>query len=150
MKLPTLLILSASMTFLVGCGADSGWGFTLPAGNADVGETLFTSLDCNSCHVVAGNSAIRQPDSPQLSIPIGGSVARIKTYGELVTSVINPSHRLPRNLPQGAMTEDGQSAMRNYNEVLTVQQLIDLVAFLQAQYELEHFTPSIYPHYSHP
>jgi predicted RNase H-like nuclease len=51
---------------------------------------------------------------------------------------------------KGAMTEDGQSAMRNYKEVLTIQQLIDLVALLQSQYELEHFTPSIRPHYSHP
>ena len=48
------------------------------------------------------------------------------------------------------MNKDRKSAMRNYNEVLTVQQLIDLVAFLQAHYELKHFTPSIYTHYSHP
>lgn len=150
MKALGLLMLSASMTFLAGCGADSGWGFTLPTGNPDVGRALFTSLDCNSCHVVSGNSDIKQPDNPQLSIPLGGNVARIKTYGELVTSVINPSHTLPHNIPEGAMTEDGQSAMRNYNEVLTVQQLIDLVAFLQAQYDLKQFSPSVYPHYSHP
>jgi hypothetical protein len=149
-KLLCALIVSASVTCLAGCGADSGWGFTLPAGNAEVGEALFTSLECHSCHVVSGNSDIGQPDNPQLSIPVGGSVARIKTYGELVTSVINPSHRLPQRIPEGAITEAGQSAMKNYNEVLTVQQLIDLVAFLQAQYELKHFTPSIYPHYSHP
>eukprot|EP00036_Acanthoecidae_sp_10tr_P001320 CAMPEP_0182931124 /NCGR_PEP_ID=MMETSP0105_2-20130417/27482_1 /TAXON_ID=81532 ORGANISM="Acanthoeca-like sp., Strain 10tr" /NCGR_SAMPLE_ID=MMETSP0105_2 /ASSEMBLY_ACC=CAM_ASM_000205 /LENGTH=73 /DNA_ID=CAMNT_0025069511 /DNA_START=1 /DNA_END=219 /DNA_ORIENTATION=- len=61
-------------------------------------------------------------------IPLGGSSGRITTYGELVTSVINPSHKLTRRQPVSMTSVDGESRMRNMNNVLTVQELIDLVA----------------------
>ena len=34
------------------------------------------------------------------------------------------------------VSEDGQSKMYVYNEVMTVQELIDLVAYLQNRYEV--------------
>jgi hypothetical protein len=34
------------------------------------------------------------------------------------------------------MTETGESTMRNYNDVMSVQELIDLVEFLQSKYEI--------------
>jgi hypothetical protein len=61
----------------------------------------------------------------------------VKTYGDLVTSIVNPSHRLARGYPREEVSTDGVSLMSwvFLNEVITVQQLIDIVAFLQDEYE---------------
>ena len=37
--------------------------------------------------------------------------------------------------------------MRNYNDTLTVNELVDLVAFLQSRYELVAYDTSDYPMY---
>ena len=66
-----------------------------------------------------------------MSIALGGEVTRIQTYGELVTSIINPSHRLAEGYPVDTVSVDGKSRMRNYNDVMTVTELTDLVMFLQ-------------------
>jgi hypothetical protein len=65
-------------------------------------------------------------------------VTRVKTYGDLVTSIINPSHKLAPGYRPDDVTEGGRSLMeRAYlNEVMTVQELIDLVAYLQPLYEV--------------
>ncbi len=116
----------------------SGRGFTLPEGEAERGKAVFSELACSSCHSVSGHEDLRPEGfEPEMTVALGGETPRIATYGELVTSVINPSHRLARRYSMEAVSEDGVSKMRNYNDVMTVDQLIDLVAFLQAQYELK-------------
>ncbi len=150
MKILSLLLGPFILMLLSGCdtGPKSGHGFTLPEGNADRGQQTFVQLQCNSCHVVQGNTKIQQPDKPELSIPLGGKVRHIQTYGELVTSVINPSHKLAKGYPILMITSaPGTSRMKNYNETMTVNQLIDLVAFLQTQYELEPYNSSRYRPY---
>ena len=127
----------------------SGRGFTLPEGEVDRGKAVFAALDCSSCHSVSGHEDLR-PDGfeAEMTVALGGETARIATYGELVTAIINPSHRLARGYSTEAVATDGASRMRNYNDVMTVDELINLVAFLQAQYEL---TPPertyYYPYY---
>ena len=68
----------------------------------------------------------------------------MKTYGELVTSIINPSHVLSPGYPKELITKNNQSAMPNFNDTMTVRQLIDLVAFLQSRYELVLPEPATY------
>jgi hypothetical protein len=70
------------------------------------------------------------------SVVLGGETRRVKTYGELVTSIINPSHILALGYPKELITKGDQSAMTNFNDTLTVRQLADLVAFLQSRYQL--------------
>ena len=79
-------------------------------------------------------------DGPTI-LQLGGAVSSIKTQGDLVTSIINPSHRVV-GWRSETMGPDGQSIMTVYNEFMTVQQLIDLVAFLQQRYD---FVPPVYP-----
>jgi len=68
---------------------------------------------------------------------LGGQTTVIKTYGDLVTSVINPSHKIfRRHSKQKVSTEEGGSKMITYNEVMTVQQLVDLVTYLESNYEI--------------
>ena len=93
---------------------------------------------------MAGIEQLAADGEPELSIVLGGEVARLKTYGELVTSIINPSHRIARGYPADVVQADGQSKMKNYNDVMTVSQLIDLVAFLQSHYSLIEYEPTEY------
>ena len=148
---PRRALLSCVLTLTVavaGCtpAQKSGKGFTLPDGDAEVGKTAFTQLNCHQCHTVAGTDLPLVEDR-EMNIRLGGEVSRIGTYGELVTSIINPSHRLAKGHLTEEVSADGESLMRNYNEILTVQQLIDLTAFLQSRYILRKYEPTEYPMY---
>jgi L-cysteine S-thiosulfotransferase len=116
----------------------SSAGFRLPDGDAERGKAVFLELKCHTCHTVQGTD-IPLPSKEYAYVRVvvlGGEVQRVKTYGELVTSIINPSHSLAPGYPKELITKDNQSAMTNFNDTMTVQQLIDLVAFLQSRYKL--------------
>lgn len=129
----------AGLALLQGCygGPESGMGFRLPDGEADRGRAAFVDLQCHSCHVVQGLE-LPAPDTVEMEVVLGREVSRVQTYGELVTSIINPSHRLAPHYTHPEVTVDGESRMATayLNEVITVQQLIDLVAFLQPLYRV--------------
>mgnify|MGYP005851714117 CR=1 FL=1 len=131
-------------------GPHSGHGFTLPTGDALRGQATFVALNCGDCHSVAGRKDLPQPNDAQMTVPLGGETTQIQTYGQLVTSVINPSHKISQRHLDTAVAEDGESKMRNYNEIMTVGQLIDLVTFLQDQYTLKLPAPTHYPYYGIP
>lgn len=121
---------------LAACGRQSPVGFRLPDGGAEAGREAFVELRCNSCHDVHGVAIEHLGGLTRVTL--GGDTTRVRTYGELVTSIINPSHKIaPPNRGEGA-TAEGESLMTYayLNEVMTVQQLIDLVAFLQPTYRL--------------
>ncbi|MHA7871331.1 MAG: c-type cytochrome [Hyphococcus sp.] len=130
-----LFLLAAGLA-LAGCDLSpkSSYGFKLPDGDPEAGRQVFVDKQCASCHAIAGYEALRDGVDPEMTVMIGGMSTRIDTYGELVTSVINPSHQIARRYKEETFSTDGESNMRNYNDVLTVSELIDLVAFLQAQY----------------
>jgi L-cysteine S-thiosulfotransferase len=144
----TLLVVLFAFA-LSGCapGPESGAGFRLPAGNTEHGLQAFTDLQCNACHVVEGLE-LPYRGTMAANVTLGGEVTRVRTYGELVTSIINPSHRIAPGYPAEEVTVDGESLMASaaLNEVMTVQQLIDLVAFLEARYRV---TPPTYDPYGH-
>lgn len=118
-------------------------GFALPEGDIEEGKMTYRKLACNTCHSISEIEWKGGSDS--LKIHLGGEVSSQKSYGDLVTSVINPSHKIARAYKQETVTEEGLSKMKNYNEVMTVQELIDLVAFLQSEYKVRlpstHYPP---------
>jgi hypothetical protein len=133
------LAIVACAGLIQGCFSDpeSPIGFRLPDGNAEQGLRAFEDLQCYGCHAVQGVE-FPSGSTDSVSVILGGGVTRVKTYGELVTSIINPSHKLAPGYKDEEMTIDGASRMElaYLNEVVTVQQLIDLVAFLQPRYNL--------------
>lgn len=133
-----IVAIALTLAALAGCGADrmSEKGFSLPAGNAQDGQEAFVYLHCFECHFIEGLELppVESDDNPY--VQLGGKVSRVKTYGDLVTSIINPSHKLAPGYPLETITDDGQSRMPIYNRYMTVQELIDIVAFLQPQYEV--------------
>ena len=148
-----ILAVFTAVFLLVGCdsGVKSGRGFSLPDGDVDRGREAFVALQCNACHYIGDVEQLPAADEEdRISVMLGGKVGSIRTYGELVTSVINPSHRLIRRYPKDQVaTEEGESLMRVYNDVMTVNQLIDLVAFLQSNYTLQPYERTTYRLY-HP
>nr|WP_298998398.1 c-type cytochrome [uncultured Allomuricauda sp.] len=120
-------------------------GFALPEGDIDQGKLTYERLACNSCHSISGIAWKGGSDS--LNILLGGEVSSKKTYGELVTSVINPSHKIAPRYKKIAVTKEGDLKMDNYNYIMTVQELIDLVTFLQSEYKVEVPKTNYYPYY---
>lgn len=135
---------------MTGCqwGADSPHGFSLPKGNAGAGKALFVDYGCIDCHTVDGIEP--RPDNEYRllePIQLGGKSPRVKTYASLVTSVINPSHKLSRRYPVSMTSKDGESRMPNINDVLTVADLVDIVAFLQPKYQVVPYRTTEYRMY---
>ncbi len=119
----------------------------LPEGDAARGQEAFVALQCTSCHVVAGVDLPAPAAEGPVRYTLGGEVTRIRSYEELVTSVVNPTHRLARSFRQEELTQDGESLMPALNDVMTVSQLVDIVAFLQQQYSLKPRPTYRYPTY---
>jgi hypothetical protein len=138
-----LLVVMAACSY----GPESPKGFSLPEGDVVKGEQVFMKYQCQACHALKGHeddSLIKEFDTP---IPLGGTSSMVKTYAQLVTSVINPSHKLAarrKSIEEKITNDDGTSKMRVFNDVMTVQELIDLVAFLQPKYQVK---PITYTHY---
>lgn len=138
------------LAVLAGCYSDpmSQRGFSLPEGDAMAGREAFLYMQCNQCHTIVDENLPRIPGAEPY-VELGGKVTRIKTYGELVTAIINPSHDLAKGYAEELVSEDGESNMYNYNGVMTVQELINLVTFLQPHYKV--FVPeTTYPKYHFP
>lgn len=136
----------AAGSVLIGCD-NEGHGFALPPGNVEQGEAAFVELQCNRCHSVKDSvQRMQEGAHPQIYIQLGGEKTRVTTYGELVTSIINPSHRLARGMDPRHVNSEGESKMPRYNDVMTVQQLVDLTKFLSRKYSV--WTPEyrVVPH----
>ena len=101
-------------------------------------------MECTACHTVDGIELPDPEEMLELSVMLGGEVPQVKTYADLVTSIINPSHKIMTRYPQELAEKDGVSKMPIYNDLLTVTDLIDIVAFLEPRYTLRPYTPTSY------
>ena len=130
------LIVLVPMLALVACAESQGPDFVLPEGDADAGQALFVTYSCNSCHTIPNLDLPEPEEQGPVRVVLGGSVSRVATYPELLTAIVNPSHRLARRfLSADQVSRDGESLMVVYNDVMTVTELIDLVTFLESRYE---------------
>ena len=130
-------------------GPGSPRGFSLPNGDVAKGKAVFLKYECLSCHALED---VEQPDiknTVNMSVRIGGKITQVKTYAELVTAIINPSHSFSRGYALELIQKDGKSLMKNFNDVMTVAELVDLVVFLQPHYELVPYAPTRYQYYGY-
>ena len=140
--------MSSILLIIVVAACDSGpnspRGFSLPEGDAVNGEKVFMKFNCLSCHKLDGfdYDAVNKEMEP--AVQLGGLTTGVKTYADLVTSVINPSHKLSQHYKRQVALAEGPSKMPVFNDVMTVTKLVDLVTFLQGKYEIK---PVEYTHY---
>ena len=145
-----MAFLLVSLTALSACDQDammSSKGFRLPDGDAVAGRDVFLYMQCNQCHSISGEELPVLPGQESPYVELGGDVTQVRTYGQLITSIINPSHELARGYAEEVVSEDGESDMYIYNSHMTVQELIDIVMFLQPFYDVvvPHAQYGIYP-----
>ena len=107
-----------------------GWFFTLPAGDAIQGGLVFSKWECYSCHKVARRS-FRRPDAGGVGPDFGPAHADLPG-GYLAESIVNPNKVIAGE--QGRYrAEDGRSSrMRDYTEVMTLRELMDVAAYLKS------------------
>ena len=108
-------------------GTPKGWRFTLPKGDPAKGREVFEKLECYSCHEVRGER-FPAPNAPALAGPELSMMGPLHSPEFFAESIINPSAVIERN--DGYAAPDGSSKMPSYNSLLTVQETIDLVAYL--------------------
>jgi len=112
-------------------------GFVLPEGDIARGEQVFVAYQCHGCHTIPGIEFPATDYTPRLMLEIGGEVYNVNNYGELLTSVVNPDHVIStkyKALLERAERAPLVSPMPDFGERMSVAELIDLVAFLHAQY----------------
>lgn len=117
-----------------GCGRDSS-AFVLPAGDPAAGRETFVELQCNGCHTVAGVDMAVPVADPPVGVDLA-VVSRRRTDSELAMAIIDPDHALATRFASGVMDVRGHSRMGDYSDVMSVRQLIDVVAFLKAHEQL--------------
>jgi mono/diheme cytochrome c family protein len=135
---------------LAGCDdAQPVRGFVLPEGDIDRGRQVFLDQGCHQCHTIQSIELPERPEHAPITLQLGGKVYRVKDYGELLDAIVNPDHIISPKYLMTLEKEDRKGAttpMPNFNEDLTVAELIDLVAFLHAQYS--KMDPQYYRGYS--
>jgi L-cysteine S-thiosulfotransferase len=126
------------MTQQSGVATPKGWRFTLPAGDHYSGRQVFIDFECFKCHEVVGEDfpAPKAEQGDVGSVLSGmGAMHPVNYFTEVI---IDPnasvSWRVTRHKAEtkGYLGPDGTSKMPSYNETMTIQQLIDLVAYLKS------------------
>lgn len=104
-----------------------GWNFSLPEGDAKAGKTVFLNMKCYSCHTIEIPGEKLPPSRSKGAGPaLTGYAALPKEY--LAESIIKP-HTIVA--APGYALKEGRATMGEYNHLLSVQELIDIVAFLK-------------------
>jgi len=107
-----------------------GWHFSLPAGNAFAGEELFVKMECFSCHKVAGRS-FRRVDTGGVGPELGSGHARLPR--EYLAESVLDRHKVIAGDEDRYKGEDKRgSKMGDYSEIMTVRELVDVVAYLRS------------------
>lgn len=103
-----------------------------------VGQTTFAALGCIYCHQVDGVTftASGSEMASDLIVTLGGTQPKAKTYGQLVTAIIHPNADILRD-DSRYVDASGKSLMPDYARTMTVQQMTDVVTFLQEHYDIE-------------
>jgi len=101
-----------------------------PQGNAEAGRLVFRMYKCFACHEVAGPEGQGLKIRTSVSAPLLDSRLGKMEPGEVITSIVAPSHKVPES---NTKESGGKlSPMGDFTHALTVRQLVDLVAFLRS------------------
>lgn len=102
-----------------------GWTFTMPKGNPAKGRAVFDKFSCYSCHEVRGEK-FPPLDKGQAVGPELSQMGPMHPLEYFTESTINPD-AVGAKKYRGP---DGKSKMPSFNEDMTVQELVDLSAYM--------------------
>ena len=109
-------------------GTPEGWKFAWPAGDPAKGREVFVKLECFSCHEVRGET-FAAPGDPDKVGPELSAMGSLHPAEYFVEALISPNATIEKG--KGYEAADGSSKMPSFNDAMTVQELVDLVAFLR-------------------
>jgi len=112
-----------------GHGTPEAWRFSWPAGNPPAGREVFVKLECYTCHEVKGESFPAPGERDKLG-PELSSMGPLHEAEYFAEAIINPNAVIEKG--KGYEASDGTSKMPSYNDSVTVQEIVDLVAYLAA------------------
>jgi hypothetical protein len=103
------------------------WKFTLPEGDAEQGKATFMKMRCFTCHVV------RVPGEETTTVGKAPGPVLGPGYAELPAEYLAESIiRAHKTVAApGYQARKDVAGMGNYNYFLTLEELIDLVAFMK-------------------
>ncbi len=129
MRIPLFVAVAVLFIWQASCQTDASKALALPAGQADDGREAFVRLQCNRCHST--------PDIAWIGVELEGDVhvkitaaSKPASREELITSITNPSYKISKRHILAMTTKDWESRMLPYAEVMTVQELCDIIAYL--------------------
>jgi hypothetical protein len=106
------------------------WKFTLPAGDAVAGKAAFIKMDCPSCHTVPGVALPRERTSGGVGPDLGPGYAKLPPE-YIAESIIDSHKHIAGTLEKYTGLDKVSSKMGDYNGLLSVRELIDIVAFVR-------------------
>jgi mono/diheme cytochrome c family protein len=144
----TLVALLSLLTLGAACTYQPLFDLPIEEGDIDAGLQAFIDHRCHQCHNVAG---VRLPELTGASAPLlelGGETSYLRAYSDLVTSIINPDHRIAEpyreQMERRALLPLESPMPMAHIDTMTVRQLIDIVAFLDSRYILiEEYDPEL-------
>jgi len=90
---------------------------------------VFVKLECYSCHEVRGEK-FPAPSEPGKVGPELSAMGPLHEPEYFAEAIVHPNAVIDRG--KGYEAADGSSKMPSYNDSVTVQEVVDLVAYLRA------------------
>lgn len=149
-KYPLILLPLLALASCQDPAARMAKGFRLPEGNIEHGQAAFLDLNCQQCHTVAGANLPKSEAPSAVTYELGGEVRKVKSYGELVTSIIQPQHVVAAEYLDKLKKDERPgtaSPMPSFNDRMTVTQMTDIVTFLHSYYKKAPPPGANYPVY---
>jgi sulfur-oxidizing protein SoxX len=135
--------LAAAATLGTACVAmhKSSAGFHLPDGDPRTGRQVFADMRCHACHQVPGEEFPPPVADPPVNVALGGVVPYPRADGELMTAIVDPSHRIVTRDLRHRVRDERLSRMGDLRDHMTVAEMVDLVAYLHSLYHVQPPTP---------
>lgn len=111
-------------------GVPRRWKFLMPPGDPVAGRKAFVALECYACHAVDGEAFPEATNVPRGTGPDLTGMGSHHPAEYFAESIMNPNRVIV--LGPGHTGADSFSKMPSYADVMSVNQLIDVVAYLKS------------------
>lgn len=113
-----------------GGGVPPGWKFQVPPGDPKAGRDIFVKLECFACHNVQGETFPKRDPKPSEKGPDLTGMGANHPAEYLFESILHPNRVIVSD--PGFTAKDGLSIMPSYNHLLTLEEAMDLTAYLKS------------------
>jgi mono/diheme cytochrome c family protein len=111
-------------------GTPPGWRFRIPEGDVAGGREAFVKMECFACHNIDGEKFPKKEKDPAKVGPdLSGKGAMHGDRAYFFESLINPNRVIVKG---PGYVKEGNSIMPSYADSMTLQEAVDLVAYLKS------------------